>query len=68
MIENNKIEQDCWHTTSVNVCCSVVSRSFLKGTEPFLRPKVPFIVTQNTPAPLFKRSMYINVVLLLSSV
>ena len=28
---------------------SVVSRSFLKGTEPFLRPKVSFIMTQNTP-------------------
>ena len=28
--------------------CSVTSWSFLKGTEPFLRPKVPFIMTQNT--------------------
>ena len=28
---------------------SVVSRSVLKSTEPFLRPKVPFIMTQNTP-------------------
>ena len=28
---------------------SVVSKSFLKGTEPFLRPKVRFIMTQNTP-------------------
>ena len=31
------------------VVYSVASRPFLKGTEPFLRPKAPFIMTQNTP-------------------
>ena len=41
-----------WDLTEHTACVfeiSVVSRSLLKGTEPFLRPKVPFVMTQNTP-------------------